>query len=81
VRWRLEKKIRSKIQNSKTHNDTKSVINFESKCAPVSRIHVSFAFNQHLASCRVTVTSYDSAMQSGGLITITENWKQILKTQ
>ena len=64
-------------QNSNTHYDTKSVINFESKCAPVFFcIHVSFACNQQLANCchcHVTATAYDSAMQSGVLVTTTEN--------
>jgi hypothetical protein len=41
------------------------------KCAPRLCIHVSFACNQQLAHCKVTIQG--SAMQSGPLFTGTEN--------
>jgi hypothetical protein len=73
----LGQKIRSEFQK---HNyNTKSARNFEHKCALFCRIHVSFACNQQLESCRVTVIG--SAMQSGALVTRTENQKQTSKTQ
>jgi hypothetical protein len=52
-----------------------SVANFKHECAHVRRIHVSFGCNQQLAHCRVTIRS--SEVQSGGLVTRTENQKQI----
>jgi hypothetical protein len=63
----------------KQNYNTESAANFEHKCAPVRRIHVSFACNQQLANCRATVQG--SEMQSGPLATRTENQKQISKTQ
>jgi hypothetical protein len=59
---------------SKNENNKNSATNFEHKCALVSRIHVSFARNQKLASCCVTV--FGSEMQSG---TKTEIQKKVSK--
>jgi hypothetical protein len=66
-------------QISKTQHNTKSLANFKYKCAPVSCIYVSIAFNQQLA--RLCVTMNDSEMQSGTSVTGTENQKRISKTQ
>ena len=71
-------KIRSKCE-WKTKYNKNSVTNFEHECAPVLRIHVSFGWNQQLASCRVTIQG--SAMQSGALATRTENQKKISKNK
>jgi hypothetical protein len=69
VYWSLEQKIRSKAQKQ---NATQNQQQNQNKiCAPVLCIHVSFACNQQLAHCRVTITG--SEMQSGALDTRTEN--------
>ena len=73
VRWLLEQKIRWKYR--KTKHNKNSVTNFQHECAPVCRIHVSFRWNQQLASCRVTMIG--SVMQSGALDTRTENQMKI----
>ena len=75
MRWRLEQNIRSNLQK----HSTKSASNFKHESALVSRIHVSFGINQQLASCRATITR--SVMQSGALVTRTENQEHIPKTQ
>jgi hypothetical protein len=54
---------------SKTQYNTKSVTNFGHECALVCGIHVNFACNQQLASCRVIITG--SVMQSGASVTRT----------
>ncbi len=72
----LEQEVRSKIQ--KQNSTQHSVANFEHKCAPVLCIYVSFACNQQLAHCRVTIRG--SPMQSGATVTRTENQKQNSKT-
>ena len=77
VRWPLEQKIRRKYR--KTKRNKNSVTNFEHECAPACRIHVSFGRNQQLASCRVTTLGSD--MQSGWLVTRTENQKKISKNK
>jgi hypothetical protein len=59
--------------------NTKSESNFKNKCAPVCRIHVSFAYNQQPAHCRITHKG--SAMKSGFLATKTENRKQMSKSK
>ena len=68
VHWSLEQKIRRKYR--KTKHNKNSATNFEHECAPVCRIHVSFACNQQLACCRETITG--SEMQSGALATRTK---------
>jgi hypothetical protein len=68
VRCQLEQKIRRKYWKTKRNKDT--VSKFQHECAPVLRIHVSFRWNQQLASCRETITG--SAMQSGVVGTRTE---------
>ncbi len=73
ARCQLEQKIRWKYR--KTKHNKNSVTNFQHECAPVLRIHVSFRWNQQLASCRVTITG--SEMQSGALVTRTENQMKI----
>ncbi len=73
VRNQLEQKIRRKYR--KTKHNKNSVTMFEHECTPVCRIHVSFRWNQQLASCRVTI--HCSFMQSGALATRTENKKKI----
>jgi hypothetical protein len=70
-------KIRSKVK--KTKYNTKSAANSKCKCAPDLCIHVSFACNQQLAHCRETTSG--SEMQSGKLVTRTENQKQSSKTE
>jgi hypothetical protein len=77
VHWSLEQKIRWKYR--KTKHNKNSATNFEHECAPVCRIHVSFRWNQQLASCRVTITG--SVMQSGALVTRTENQMKISKNK
>ena len=77
VRCILEQKIRRKYR--KTKHNKNSATNFEHECAPVCRIHVSFGWNQQLASCRVTIPG--SPMQSGALHTRTENQKKISKNK
>jgi hypothetical protein len=67
----LEQKIRSKV---KTKYNPKSAANSKYKGAPVLCIHVSFACNQQLAHCRVTITG--SFMKSGASGTGAENEKQ-----
>ena len=69
VRWILVLKFRSKVK--KTKYNTKSAANSKYKCAPVLCIHVSFACNQQLAHCKVTIKG--SVMQSGAFATGTEN--------
>ena len=71
-------KIRSKCE-WKTKYNKNSVTNFEHECAPVLRIHVSFGWNQQLASCRLTFQG--SEMQSGALVTKTENQMKISKNK
>ena len=73
MRWPLEEKMRWKYR--KTKHKKNSATNFQHECAPVCRIHVSFRWNQQLASCRVTIKG--SVMQSGALDTRTENKKKI----
>ena len=73
----LEQKIRSKVKNTKYN--TKSAANSKCQCAPDLCIHVSFACNQQLAHCRETTSG--SEMQSGKLVTRTENQKQSSKTE
>ena len=77
VCWSLEQKIRRKWR--KTKHKKNSVTNFEHECTPFCRIHVSFGWNQQLASCRVTVCG--SAMQSGALPTRTENQIKMSKNK
>ncbi len=77
ARCQLEQKIRSKYR--KTKHNKNSVTNFQHECALVCRIHVSFRWNQQLASCRVTITG--SAMQSGALATRTENQMKTSKNK
>ena len=77
VRWSLEQKIRRKYR--KTKHNKNSVTNLEHECAPVCRIHVSFGWNQQLASCRVTFQG--SVMQSGAFDTRTENQMKISKNK
>ena len=77
VHWPLEQKIRRKYR--KTKHNKNSVTNFEHECAQVCRIHVSFGWNQQLASCRVTI--FGSEMQSGALATKTENQMEISKNK
>ena len=67
VDWSLEQKIRSKAKITKYN--TKSAANSKYNCALVLCIHVSFACNQQLAHCRVTIQG--SEMQSGALATRT----------
>jgi len=64
-------------QTSKTQYETKSVTNFEHKCAPAFCIYVSLACNQQLAHCRVTIR--DSPTQSGVMGTRTKYHKQNVK--
>ena len=77
VYWPLEQKIRRK--HRKTKHNINSVTNFEHECALVCRIHVSFGWNQQLASCRVTIQG--SPMQNGLLATRTENQMKISKNK
>jgi hypothetical protein len=63
-----------KLEAKKTKYNTKSgksVANSKQKCALVLCVDVSFACNQKLAYCRLTMKG--SAMQSGALATRTEN--------
>jgi hypothetical protein len=60
-------------------NQTKSATHFKNKRAPVCSVHVSFGINQQLALLCVTDTG--SFMQSGALVTRTENQEHIPKTQ
>ena len=72
-------KIRCKSE-WKTQYNKNSATNFEHECAHVCRIHVSFGWNQQLASCRETFPG--SVMQSGALLqTRTENQKKISKNK
>ncbi len=62
---------------------TKSAAHFQKKCAPVCRIHVSFAYNQQLANCQLIRYSKirGSEIQSGGALAApgAEYQKQISK--
>ncbi len=77
VLWLLEQTISWKYR--KTKHNKNSATNFQHECALVCRIHVSFGWNQQPASCRATI--HGSAMQSGALVTRTENQKKISKNK
>ena len=64
---------------SKKHNAT-SLTNAKHQCAPVCRIHVSFGVNEQPESLAV-FKAIHSVMQSGALVTRTENQKRVSKIQ
>jgi hypothetical protein len=75
----LETRTENYKQSSKTKYNKKSLANSKYQCAPGLCIHVSFACNQQLAHCQVTITG--SVMQSGVLETRTENYKARVQKQ